>query len=143
MKETTRRQDETDARVEENRRNIEEVRRLAEATGRDVRSQAAEAAGMAERMERILEEELRERESRRLNLVMHGVPEPHQNILEPRDRMEADREECENIFHGMGARIRRQQIRFCRRVGERGQNPRPMVIGLYSEENKRHILERS
>ena len=92
-------------------------------------------------MERILEEELREREAMRLNLVLHGVPEPHQDFHEPRERMEADREECENIFYEMGARTRRQQIRFCRRVGERGLNPRPLVIGVYSEENKRHILE--
>ena len=57
--------------------------------------------------------------------------------------MEADRDECEHIFHVMGARVRRHQIRFCRRVGERGQDPRPMVIGLYTEESKRNILERS
>ena len=143
MKENSSRQDETDSRVEENRRNIEELRRLVEATRREVRDQAAETAGMAENVERIVEEELREREARRLNLVLHGVLEPHPDIHEARERMEADRDECDNIFHEMGARTRRQQIRFCRRVGERGINPRPLVIGLYSDENKRHILERS
>ena len=43
----------------------------------------------------------------------------------------------------MRARTRKDQIRFCRRVGEREQDPRPMVIGLYSEGDKRHVLEKS
>ena len=141
MKETSRRQDATDTRVERAERNIDELRHLVEDTRREMRNQAAETAGMAERMERMMEEELREREARRLNLVLHGVQESE--AREPRDRMEADRDECEHIFHVMGARVRRHQIRFCRRVGERGQDPRPMVIGLYTEENKRNILERS
>ena len=89
---------------------------MVETTRREVREQAAMAEDMAGRMERILEEELREREARRLNLVLHGVPEPGPEVKEARERMEMDREECENIFAGMGARLRRQQIRFCRRV---------------------------
>ena len=143
MKETNKRQDETDSRVEDNRRNIEDLRNLVEATRRELREQTAMSEGLAGRMQRIMEEELREREARRLNLVLHGVPEPGPNIKKMRERMEIDREECEHIFVGMGARTRRHQIRFCRRVGERGQNPRPLVIRLYSEENRGHILERS
>ena len=113
MKETNRRQDATDARVEENSRNIEDVRKLLEATRKEMRDKAKETEGMAERLERNMEEELRERESRRLNLVMHGVLEPGQDIKEQRDRMEADKEECERIFWGCGARTRKQQKRFC------------------------------
>ena len=143
MKETNKRQDETDSRVEDNCRNIDALRNLVEATRRELREQTAMSEGLAGRMQRIMEEELREREARRLNLVLHGVPEPGPNIKEMRERMEMDREKCEHIFVGMGARTRRHQIRFCRRVGERGQNPRPLVIGLYSEENRGHILERS
>ena len=94
-------------------------------------------------MEKMMEEELRERESRRLNLVIHGVPEPETGATNPRDRMEMDKGEIERIFGGMRVRTRKQQIRFCRRVGERAQEPRPIVIGLYSEEERRHILERS
>ena len=40
----------------------------------------------------------------------------------------------------MRARTRRGNIRFCRRIGERGQAPRPIVIGLETEEEKRHLL---
>jgi hypothetical protein len=34
-------------------------------------------------------------------------------------------------------------LRFCRRIGEKGANPRPMIIGLETEEEKRHILGRA
>ena len=71
------------------------------------------------------------------------MPEPGPEASNPRDRMEVDKGECERIFGGIRVRTRRHQIRFCRRVGERGNDPRPLVIGLYSEEERRHILERS
>ena len=89
------------------------------------------------------DEEFREREARRLNLVIHGIPEISDNIKVARERMEKDVERCEDVFMAMGARPRRQQIRFCRRIGERGPDPRPVVIGLYEEEVKRHLLEKA
>ena len=143
MKESSKKQEATDFKVEDNRKNIEDIRRLLEATRKEVRDLAKDKDNAAERTERMIEEELRERESRRLNLVLHGVPEPGPEKLDPRDRMDADKRECERIFGGMRARTRRHQIRFCRRVGERGNDPRPIVIGLYTEEERRHLLERS
>jgi hypothetical protein len=43
----------------------------------------------------------------------------------------------------MRARTRKEDLRFCRRIGERGDEPRPIVIGLENEEEKRHILSRA
>ena len=40
-----------------------------------------------------------------------------------------------SIFH------KKDNLRFCRRIGERGNDPRPIVIGLFSEEEKRHLLD--
>ena len=134
---------ETDKRVDCHERRLNDHDRERDEMKEMMRQMAEKLEREQERMERTLEEELRERESRRLNLVLHGVPEPRQDIKEPKDRMEADKEECERIFGGMRARTRKDQIRFCRRVGERGQDPRPMVIGLYSEGDKRHVLEKS
>ena len=94
-------------------------------------------------MEAVMDAELRERESRRLNLVIHGLPEPAENIKDPRERMEADKTECEKLFIAMKARTRYQAIRFCRRIGERDSDPRPLVFGVHTEDEKRHILEKS
>jgi hypothetical protein len=43
----------------------------------------------------------------------------------------------------MGIRMRQEDLRFCRRVGERGQDSGPIIIGLRTEEEKRTILERA
>ena len=105
--------------------------------------QARASEGIQDRIEMVMEEEFREREARRLNLVIHGMTEPDDSIKDPGERMERDKEECEKIFIAMNARQRYQQIRFCRRIGEKGGDPRPIVMGVYSEEEKRHLLDRA
>ena len=141
MKEVSRRQDETDMRVDENSRLIEGVRNIAEEARREVREQANMAETLVGRMEQTMDDELREREVRRLNLVIHGVPEVDDEIKGNRERSEKDKEQCERIFITMRARTKKANLRFCRRIGERGNDPRPIVIGLFSEEEKRHLLD--
>ena len=143
MREVSKRQDETEAKVEDNSDKIEEVRKITEELRAELREQTRRTEGLEERMATALDSELREREARRLNLVIHGLPEPDANIKDPRERMERDKEECERLFIAMKARTRYQAIRFCRRIGEKGGDPRPMVFGIHSEEEKRHLLEKS
>ena len=94
-------------------------------------------------METVMDSELREREARQLKLVIHGLLEPEDTLKDPKDRMERDKVECERLFIAMKARTRYQAVRFCRHVSERGSDPRPVVFGVYSEEEKRHLLEKS
>ena len=94
-------------------------------------------------MEMVMDSELREREARRLNLVIHGLLEPEDSLKDPKERMERDKEECERLFIAMKARTRYKAVRFCRRIGERGRDPRPVVFGVHSEEEKRHLLEKA
>jgi hypothetical protein len=89
----------------------------------------------------MLGEELRDREARRNNLIIHGLQEA--DIPNPRDRMERDRALCGEILSMIGTRTRATDLRFCRRVGERGREARPLVIGVRSEEEKRNILDRA
>ena len=141
MKEVSRRQDETDRRVDENSRMIEEVKNIAEEARREVREQANMAETLVGRMEQTMDDELREREVRRLNLVIHGVQEVDDEIKGNRERSEKDKEQCERIFITMRARTKKDNLRFCRRIGERGNDPRPIVIGLFSKEEKKHLLD--
>ena len=143
MRVVCKRQDETEARVENNSDKIEEVRKITEELRHELREQVKKTEGLQERMETALDSELREREARRLNLVIHGLQEPEASLKDPRERMERDKEECERLFIAMKARTRYQAVRFCRRIGERGTDPRPVVFGVYSEEEKRHLLEKS
>ncbi len=85
----------------------------------------------------------REREIRRLNLVLHRVDEPNQRIRDGRERMEADKKTCVKIFKAMKATVTCESIKFCRRIGEKGDDPRPLIIGLKTEEIKRNLLEKA
>ena len=143
MREVSKRQETTEANVAENSEKIEEVRRVTEELRKELKEQAKRTEGIQERNDTALDKELREREARRLNLVIHGLPEPEENIKEPKARMEQDKMEIEKLFVAMKARTRYHAIRFCRRIGERGGDPRPLVIGVYSEDEKRHLLEKA
>jgi hypothetical protein len=57
--------------------------------------------------------------------------------------MEADRRLCGELLATIGVRTRGQDLRFCRRVGERSRDPRPVVIGIRTEEERRFILDRA
>jgi hypothetical protein len=55
--------------------------------------------------------------------------------------MEADKEECEKVFRAMGSKARRSDIRFCRRLGEKGEDDRPLLLGMTSETIKSEVLD--
>jgi hypothetical protein len=80
---------------------------------------------------------------RRMNLILHGVDEQPDEIRGNQERMEKDKARCEKIFKAIQARTKKDDLRFCRRIGERGAEPRPIVVGLENEEEKRHILGRA
>jgi membrane-associated HD superfamily phosphohydrolase len=138
---TSKRQDEVEARVEENAKktenNSQEIVKLREELNR-VRMTLENERGERNDM---LCEELRDRELRRNNIVIHGLQEPNESFN--RARIEQDKIECGNLLAAMGIKMRQEDLRFWRRVGERGQESRPIIIGLRTEEEKRIILERA
>jgi hypothetical protein len=93
-----------------------------------------------ENVKAFLLEEMREREQRKLNLVIHGVDEPPEEMEDNRERAEEDKDTCGRIFKAIRVRATRNSVKFCRRVGKRGRDPRPIVIGLYRESDRNDIL---
>ena len=45
-----------------------------------------------------------------------------------------------NIFKALKLNIGEEAIRFCRRIGEKKENPRPMVVGFWAEGDKCLLL---
>ena len=141
---------------EQNKKN-EEVEKKVKENEEKINKNSSEISGLRDEMKKLSErmdterenrddrlmEEMQEREARRLNLVVHGVEEPPETVRVNSVRQEMDRSRCEELFRTMRARTKQEDLRFCRRIGEKGPNPRPMVIGLENEEEKRHILIRS
>jgi hypothetical protein len=84
-------------------------------------------------------EELRQRESRKANVIMHGMGEAPPDHV-GRARWDWDMKSCENIFAALHIPVKAEQIRFVRRVGEAGPHPRPLVVGFHDEQCRARVL---
>lgn len=131
---TERRVDQNTGKLQEHSDNIEELRSEMQRMAEKMNQQKDEVGDQ-------LYEEMQEREVRRMNLILHGVPEP--TAAGNQERLEKDKEKCDEIFKAMRASTKKDSIRFCRRIGEKGEYPRPMVIGLGNEAEKRHLLAKA
>jgi len=85
-------------------------------------------------------DEMEEREARRLNVVFHKIGECPGDKATGIERMEWDKRSCQNIFDELKLSINIDDIKFCRRLGERKGEPRPMVVGFYLEATRSLLL---
>ena len=101
-----------------------------------------------ERLEKKIEEEctganilneLRERKARRQNIILYGVGESDNPSVEERRRW--DKQSCINIFKTLKLHIELPSIKYVRRIGEKGDRPRPLLAGMSSESEKDLILD--
>ena len=74
--------------------------------------------------------------------IMHRVREPDQVFRTAEERRGQDMEECKKVFTAIGLELN-DDISFCRRIGEVGDEPRPLVLILRTEEIKRKVLDRA
>jgi hypothetical protein len=51
-----------------------------------------------------------------------------------------DKGECTKLFSRHNVRLRNEDIKFCRRVGPKGERPRPLIIGFYSHATRNAVL---
>jgi hypothetical protein len=84
-------------------------------------------------------DEIRERESKRNNVIMHGMVEAPQDHI-GRARWDWDMKSCANLFQALRLNTKPQDIRFVRRVGELGDRPRPLVVVFHEEREKNRVL---
>jgi hypothetical protein len=141
--ENNKRHDITEKRVDNITRRMDDAERNMEKMKEDMKKMADKMSkDNGDRDDKICDE-MQEREVRRMNLIIHGIDEQPEEVRGNRERIEKDKARCEMIFKAMRARTKREDIRFCRRIEERGNEPQPVVIGLENEEEKRHILSRA
>jgi hypothetical protein len=86
------------------------------------------------------EEERRERRARELNVIVHGIEECGEETRGGEERMQYDIEQCAELFSVMELGVTANDVKFCRRVGARGEADRPLVVGLYSDRVRNKIL---
>ena len=98
--------------------------------------------------EKNIYEELRERDNRKKNIVIHQAPEPDRN--QPAEtKKEKDKEAITRIFEFIEAGVNTEEDpKFMYRAGEpsktgNSDNPRPVIVGFHSKEKPETILRNS
>ena len=88
--------------------------------------------------------EMNERESRKLNLIFHGIPEPPQDLRTGEEKKRADLQQVDNILKVLKVPNQPDNIKFCARLGKPNPNiqaqTRPVLIGMQDGETKKLIL---
>ena len=89
----------------------------------------------------IVFRELRERESRKNNLVIHKVPELVGDSVTTRDRREHDVRRVLEVFEFLDCIVPREDIKFIYRPGDKIDSawPRPVILSL-KDPGARHYL---
>ena len=85
--------------------------------------------------------EMADRDSRRYNVVLHKVGEHDQVDATGPMRIEWDKKSCQNISRELKLSLRMDDIKFCRRLGEKSSEPRPLLVGFYSETHRNELLK--
>ena len=93
------------------------------------------------RMERVVE--MRERELRKKNVVIHRMMEADKELVNADERREWDMASCANLFKELDLEWGREVIRFCRRIGEKSDEPRPMIVGFKREWQKEDLMDKA
>ena len=84
---------------------------------------------------------LRERYSRRYNVVFYGVGEAEGDRPKVEEKREWDVKSCQNIFDALDLRLKASTFRYLRRIGEKGERPRPLLVGMRTTDDKELLLE--
>jgi hypothetical protein len=138
-------------RVREVEKKLEEVQKDLKDNAQEIQRVDKKVDDISKELEKVKEqnkaegnnyitaEEYREREARRTNIIMHRVRESVAMLTD--ERKQADLNECANILREIGLAAEISNIKLCRRIGEKGEEPRPLIVVLRSETTRTAILD--
>jgi hypothetical protein len=135
---------EVENRVVRNEGIVQDATRRVDSVEQRQTRLEGEVARERERAKKERAEEMREREMRRKNVVMHRVGEAEGEAASLEERKKWDLLSCNNIFAALQLSMRAEEVvKFCRRVGEKGEGPRPLLVGFKRESQKEDLLEKA
>ena len=92
-------------------------------------------------------EEIRERELKRDNIVLHQVPEPEASVTAGKDRKEKDMNTLMDILKDVNVKVDPvKDIKFCHRAGEKPKDNstvRPLIVGFKTTDKRNEVLTKS
>jgi hypothetical protein len=75
---------------------------------------------------------------------MHRVGKAGPEVRTAEERRAWDVRCCDNVFRTLNMDFSSEDaVKFCRRVGEKGEGPRPLIVGLKREWQKEDLLEKA
>jgi hypothetical protein len=132
VKKNTQKNTEAIASIE---KKVEEIAEAAKTSNECMTKDEIEARLREER------DEMRERKDREMNVIVHGAEECGPETSGGDERMAWDKGECLKLFSKHNVRLRTEDIKFCRRVGPKGDSARPLVVGFYSQATRNAVLK--
>ena len=89
-------------------------------------------------------QELRDREGRKSNVVIHSLLEPGADIVEPEARKSKDMDGLAGLFSEIGATVDvKRDVMFAKRLGARGEGARPLLVGFNNMESRDSVLDKA
>ncbi len=88
-------------------------------------------------------QELRERDARKNNVVIHGMPECDSQGATGKEKQAWDLSKCTQLCQELGTKLDPDAFKFCRRVGAATHGPRPMVVGFFTEMERSLLLRKA
>jgi len=140
MKELEGRLEGVEKKVEDGNKEVKGLAKKVERVGEAMKKKDDKVDRAVKEAEYRISEEMREREARRRNIILHCVGEDRSEKSSGKERQEWDRKSCINVFTAMGVIMEEEAVRFCRRVGERKEDPRPLVCGFWDEKDRNKVL---
>jgi hypothetical protein len=140
MKELEGRLEGVEKKVEDGNREVKGLAKKVERVEEAIKKKDGKVDRAVREAEYRMSEEMREREARRRNIILHCMGEDRNERSSGKERQEWDRKSCFNVFSGMGVTMEEDAVRFCRRVGEKKEEPRPLVCGFWDEKDRNKVL---
>ena len=120
--------------VHSNAGDIKELLRKVEELTQEVITLKSNQVEIVVNIESTIEDRIKERldrENRKRNVVIDGIPEfQGQNLLKG----------VKDMLHQVGLSIRISDIAFARRVGKKGRNPRPVVVSFKQKDLRDKVM---
>ena len=141
FQEIEKRMDQQEIKTKENEEAIRQNEGKTEEVNRKVEKLAQEVENLKKNSTENWMEEMRERELRKENIIVFGIEEADDRERDGRTRAENDLKKLDLVFMATRANIpTKDAVNFCRRVGEKGEEPRPLVVGFHEEATKKRVL---
>ena len=135
---------EVESRVSTNEAAVGDLTRKVDAIGDEVRRRDDKLDRIKQQTKREVFEEIKQRDTRKMNAIFHGVPENDREDATGGERREWDRRECLAILSTLRMGLEDSDVKFTRRLGEAtATRPRPLCVGLYSESERDKLLRRA